>query len=830
VTSNAVCEGIARTKENFSFKSSTSLMMLDYDGNDYTLDEFRAKLIQLLPELSQCEMLLLGSSSSGIYKIGDNPLNLKIGGIHVYFLVNDGTKIPAIGERLKYAAWMNGYGYHKVTSDGKLLPRHLMDDAVYSPERLIFESKPILGTGIDSMERQYKYWPGGTLSTDNIELSDFQKSELNKKIAENRLLYIDEAEDNHKSTSKYYEKKFIEHGVKVDDAKVAAQQLLNDIVMLPDCFELKSNRHKIINVADILNNIDDYLDDDFVDPFETHTSNEFRAKIFKNDNGSIILYSFRHGGTTYFLKNTDNFSEEPSDWKELLYKHIADFNKEYALVLNGSKAVVMKTILNTSGQKERIYLTKDSFLNLHSNFNIQFDERFNNRTNQSEPIIKTKGEAWFYHPDRLQYLNGIIFEPSTYLNGVEVPANTPENVLNLWEGFSVKPKQGGSWKLLENHLLHVVCSGDKDCNEYLLNWVARGLQRPDLNGQVAVVLKGEKGCGKGTLGNFLVSLFGEHGSQINNARHLTGNFNAHMQNSCFIFADEVFFAGDRQQENILKGIITEQSILIERKGIDVETAVNRLKVLMASNNEWVIPASADERRYFVLEVSNQYRNQSSYFTPLIRELANVDNKAAFLHDMLHRDISSFNISQYPDTAALKYQRAQSLCTFGQYWLDVLDRGYIYQSHEPCNQEIFRQWQEVATMDLIKAGYMQWCSSNKVGQFNILNPISIGRKLSRCYTKTYPTQRCIIGENLKGEILYSKKRVYGYKLNSHANAINAFCEAEKLCPIGLLKNADEEQLSDNNIDNYFNYDDVCDEIQHKPKRANRLLELLDVCEG
>jgi hypothetical protein len=73
-------------------------------------------------------------------------------------------------------------------------------------------------------------------------------------------------------------------------------------------------------------------------------------------------------------------------------------------------------------------------------------------------------------------------------------------------------------------------------------------------------------------------------------------------------------------------------------------------------------------------------------------------------------------------------------------------------------------------------------------------------------------------------------VYGYKLNSHANAINAFCEAEKLCPISLLKNADEEQLSDNNIDNYFNYDDVCDEIQHKPKRANRLLELLDVCEG
>jgi hypothetical protein len=822
------CDAIAKTKDNFSFLSTHSLMFLDYDGDDYTLDEFRAKLIQLLPELEQCEMLMLGSSSSGIYKVGDNPENSKNGGIHTYFIVDNGTKIPGIGERLKYAAWKNEHGYHKVTIDGKLLPRHILDDTVYSPERMIFESTPILGKGIYSLERQHKHWSGGILSTDNIKISDFQKLELNKKIADNRLLYIDEAEDNRKSTLKHYEKKFIEHGVNVDTAKVYAQQLLNDIVMLPDCFELKSNRHKIATVADILNNIDDYLDDDFVDPFETHTSNEYRGRLFDNENGSIILYSFRHGGTTYFLKNADNFSKEIT-WQEALDKHVADFNKEYALVLHGSKAVVMKTILLPNGQKERLYLTKESFLNLHSNFNIQFDERLNNRTNQPEPIIKTIGEAWFKHGDRLQYTNGIVFEPSTYLNGVEVPANTPENVLNLWEGFSVKPKQGGAWKLLENHLLNVVCSGDEACYQYLLDWVARGLQRPDLNGQVAVVLRGEKGCGKGTLGNFLVSLMGLHGLQINNPQHLIGNFNSHMQNCCFMFADEVFFAGDRQHENILKGLITEPTILIERKGFDVEKAVNRLKLIMASNNTWVVPASADERRYFVLEVSNVYRNQASYFTPLREELENDDNKAAFLYDMLHRDISSFNVSKYPDTAALKHQRAQSLNSFGQYWLDVLDRGYIYQSHEPCNQNIFRRWQDVATVDLIKAGYAQWCNGNRIGQFNIVSPNVMGRLLSQCYAKSYLSKRCIVGENSKGEILYSNKRVYVYRLNSHVDAINAFCEAEKLCPISLLKNTDEEQITSNDFSVYFEYDeDVCHDQKWEEKRGNRLLEMLETC--
>jgi hypothetical protein len=648
-------------------------------------------------------------------------------------------------------------------------------------------------------------------------------------IADNKLSYTDAAQLNCKSTLKHYEKKFIESGVNVDEAKVYAQQLLNDIVMLPDCFELKSNRHKIINVADILNNIDDYLDDNFVDPFETHTSREFRAKIFKNDNGSIILYSLRHGGTTYFLKNADNFPAQ--SWQEALDKHVADFNREYAVTLIGSKAVVVKTIVNSNGQKIRKYLPRESFFSLHNNFDIQVGERLNNRTNQPEPIIKNHAEAWFNDEKRAQYLDGFVFEPSTYVNGIEIPAVISSKVLNIWEGFSVEPQKGGSWELLEYHLRNVICNGDVECYEYLMNWIARSLQRPDLNGQVAIVFQGEKGCGKGTLGNFLVSLIGQHALQINNSQHLIGNFNAHLQNCCFLFADEVFFAGDKQQENILKGLITEPTINVERKGIDVETSVNRLKVLMASNNEWVVPTSSDERRYFVLEISNKYRNQSSYFTPLVRELSNVHNKAAFLYDMLHRDISSFNVSKFPDTVALKQQRAHSLNTFGQYWLEVLERGYVFQSNEPSNQDIFRCWEGIVPFELIKAGYLQWCHINKIGQFHIVKVGNIGRQLSKSYKKVFLSKKVVIGENTKGDVIYSTDRVYAYQLNSHREAINSFCESEKLCPINLLKQMDKEPVC-NDFSDYFKYDgdkEVSDAAIVQRKRSNRLLELLETCE-
>jgi hypothetical protein len=48
-------------------------------------------------------------------------------------------------------------------------------------------------------------------------------------------------------------------------------------------------------------------------------------------------------------------------------------------------------------------------------------------------------------------------------------------------------------------------------------------------------------------------------------------------------------------ESVLKGLITERTIVIEQKGIDPVQWPNRLKLMMAANAEWVVPASFDER-------------------------------------------------------------------------------------------------------------------------------------------------------------------------------------------------------------------------------------------
>ncbi len=486
----------------------------------------------------------------------------------------------------------------------------------------------------------------------------------------------------------------------------------------------------------------------------------------------------------------NNNQNSTTNWKTALKNHVAELSKEYALVLlNGTKTVIMKSTLNEIGRLERSYLTLDAFRNLYLNELVKTGEKENKKTGEITDVLSTKANAWLQHKDCVKYIDGVIFEPSRYANGIEVKKQIYGNKLNLWQGYSVPPIQGerGALERIYYHITHVICNDDNACIEYLLNWIARCLQYPEKTGQVAVVMKGIEGCGKGTLARFIKDIFGQHGLHIINAKHLVGNFNGHLSDCCFLFADEAFFAGNKEHENIQKGLITEPSLMIERKGVDAVSMTNRLKIMMASNHEWVAPTTKDGRRYFVLDVSSKYAKQKEYFAPLNKDINNIGVCSAFLYEMLNRDISDFDVSKIPDTAALKHQRAQSLDTFGQYWLDVLHRGVIFESQH--NNQDLQKWINEPATDLIRAGYEQWLNKNKITQFGIVSPVQMGRRLSEWYVKDRCNVPMVKGENSKGELLTTGSRPNHYKIGTQIDAITAFCTAEKLDVADLLKNCD-----------------------------------------
>ena len=168
----------------------------------------------------------------------------------------------------------------------------------------------------------------------------------------------------------------------------------------------------------------------------------------------------------------------------------------------------------------------------------------------------TWAKAWHSHKNRRQY-DGVEFWPNP-----DGAPGTP-NYLNFWRGFDVPPSPAGSYRVFRDHLFTNVCGGDDSLFKYVFGWMAHIVQRPRERLGTAIVLRGRRGTGKSKVGEVLGSLFSSHYFQVDEARYITGQFNAHMASCLLLQADEAVWAGDKAAEGRLKGLITSETQMIE---------------------------------------------------------------------------------------------------------------------------------------------------------------------------------------------------------------------------------------------------------------------------
>jgi uncharacterized protein DUF5906 len=365
------------------------------------------------------------------------------------------------------------------------------------------------------------------------------------------------------------------------------------------------------------------------------------------------------------------------------------FNKQYMVVNEAGKAVVYESAFDSMlKRKHFVRLEFNDLRKLHMNRQICVGV-----DGKKRPIMQSKAAVWLAHPDRREYIGGVVFDPSC--------SHVPDNALNLWQGYEVTARRG-SWARMQDHILNVICDGHKDYFDYLMCWMARLVQFPAQQGEVAVVMRGGEGTGKGTLAKALLHILGQHGLAISNVKHLTGNFNAHLRDCALLFADEAFFAGDRAHIGALKSLITEPYLTIEAKYKNAVQMPNFVHLMMASNEQWVIPAACDARRFFVLEVSSKHANDHAYFAAILEELDN-GGYEAMLHDLLTCDLTFFNVRNVPETEGLRIQRKLSLGTSEAWWMDALHRGYVYRS-ELGLEDHFSKWHDEVSTEVLFASY------------------------------------------------------------------------------------------------------------------------------
>jgi hypothetical protein len=411
----------------------------------------------------------------------------------------------------------------------------------------------------------------------------------------------------------------------------------------------------------------------------------------------------------------------PNNLPDLMVK----FNAQYAIVNEEGICVVYERVTDPVLHRKKLIRIKfEDFKKFYQNRLITVT------TQNGGSTTKSAANWWLDSPFRRQYLGGVTFDPT---------GKAPANCWNLYSGFAVDPAPG-NWSLMRNHICEVICSRNDEHTEYLLNWIARMFQEPNQPGEVAVVVRGLKGVGKGILFVNLVRAWGQHGLHIANAKHLIGNFNAHLRDCIALLADEAFYAGDRQHESVLKALVTEPTLPIEGKYRNVVTAPNMLHVMMASNLEWVVPASKDERRYFALNASDHRVGQRQYFADIADQMK-CGGLAAMLWDILRRDLSRFDVRDIPDTEALQDQKLLSLDTLDRWWKAVLDRGFVWRSR--YGAVAFDEWNRSVTTELLHESYLQWCRDNRVNY-----PMSreqLGKRMATMYQWQRLAVRQITGE-------------------------------------------------------------------------------------
>jgi hypothetical protein len=195
--------------------------------------------------------------------------------------------------------------------------------------------------------------------------------------------------------------------------------------------------------------------------------------------------------------------------------------------------------------------------------------------------------------------------------------------------------------------------------------------------------------------------------------------------------------------------------MIERKGVDPVPVRNLVRLLVTSNNDWVVPVGMQGRRFMVVDVGEAAAQNAEYFAEIDAEMAN-GGREALLYHLLHFDLTKVNLRRIPVTAALVEQKISTLEPHAQWFLDRLRHGTPTANHS--------LWPERVSTDLVYSSYLHF--TERMGINRKLSPEQFGIALRKLMPdgglqRTRPWEN--VADPVTGSV--SRKRVNCYSLPS-----------------------------------------------------------------
>lgn len=422
------------------------------------------------------------------------------------------------------------------------------------------------------------------------------------------------------------------------------------------------------------------------------------------------------------IQNAYSYSQEPvgskspqADFEPIREikegSYLEDMNKQYALVFLEDSHMILFETQDEKGRPKREFLKEASF-----------KRKFSPYTVQQGRGSKTYADIWLDWEGRREFA-GLCFRPE------QTPQN---NYYNLWRGFAYKSTAygdaGASAKLgfdmFIEHAKTNVCKGDEKLFTWLMGYYAHMIQHPYERPLTTLVFRGTKGVGKNAINERVGKLLGAgHFLTAHDSRYLTSNFNGHLDSCLMLVLDEAFWSGDKQAEGKLKGITTAPEIMIERKGKEPYMVDNLVRLVVIGNEDWLVPASYDERRYAVFDVGEGRKKDGEYFHKMRILMDQKGGAEILMHYLKNFDLKSVDVNDAPHTSGLADQKHDSLSPFDQFWLQCLIEGKI------THLDFVEGWTQDVDKKAFRKAFSGYCKERNIKSWSP-SEITLSRDLKR----------------------------------------------------------------------------------------------------
>lgn len=305
------------------------------------------------------------------------------------------------------------------------------------------------------------------------------------------------------------------------------------------------------------------------------------------------------------------------------------------------------------------------------------------------------------------------------------PNKCPPNEFNIWVPFEMERVEEFVWRqdILDRFIYfmkYVIC-GHKEHHtkfpqyEYMMDWLAHMVQKPEQKPGKCPVLVSLQGSGKGTFEAIIARMLGFN--RVFNTstpeKSIWGDFNGEMKDAMLVILDEAEKKITTAAAGIFKNLITQPTLRVNEKHIAAIILVSGHRFIVTTNNmDGGIMVQDGDRRFFVLRMSDHKKSDLAYWKEWRRLLDDYTDNSAWktIYDwLMAREIGDFMETETPKT---EFQK--NLETSNKEPIDSWMEDMVYQwrrMSEPLRLEP-RNREKRMTGAEVMASYSTFCKSNE----------------------------------------------------------------------------------------------------------------------